>query len=189
VTRLGIKRDSSRGNRARRRAFRAKLIRPSKGASYVKEVISRAYRFRRWLAIPKRVREGRRGEKSDGERRRRKGRAKGAREERGTEGTSNIRKMLVCGHVRRERDKGCWVIHMERVASVCVRARARARVHWRWSGSTAGKHKTDAGNNTHPAVAPPRSAPRARKNRNMAVASHALFALLFCTPAIPRTID
>lgn len=38
--------------------------------------------------------------------------------------------------------------------------------------------------------APRRAAPRrARKNRNMAVASHALFALLFCTPTIPRTID
>lgn len=39
-------------------------------------------------------------------------------------------------------------------------------VGWRWSGSTAGKHKTDAGNNAHPVVAPRRAEPRAEKSQH-----------------------
>jgi len=107
------------------------------------------------------------------ERRRMKKGARVRKREKETE-ASNIRKMLVCGYVRREREKGCWTIYwVKRSTRVDVYAYVCGLT--RWSGSTTGKHKTDAGNNAHPVVAPR----RARKNRNMAVASHALFALLF----------
>lgn len=96
--------------------------------------------------------------------------------------------MFVCGHVRREREGLLGDLQGEGKYAY-VNVYTCIRVCRQWSGSTAGKHKTDAGNNAHPVVAPLRTPHRARKNRNMAVASHALFALLFCTPTIPRTID
>lgn len=100
---------------------------------------------------------------------------------------ANIRKMLVCGYVRWEREGLLGNLQgEEEYAPGCVRC---VRV---WIGGGVGQRPES----TKPMLeimhtpSSRRAVPhRARKNRNMAVASHALFALLFCTPTIPRTID
>jgi len=159
------------------------LIRSSKEASYVEEVISKAYRFRHGET---REKENEKGRKQRRERER----------ERGGGEASNIRKMLVCGYVRREREGLLDDLQgEEEYAFGCVRVRV-------WIDGGVGQRPestkpmleimhTPSSRRTAPhRTAPHRTAPRrARKNRNMAVASHALFALLFCTPTIPRTID
>jgi len=71
----------------------------------------------------------------------------------------NIRKMLVCGHVRRERDKGRRMIHMQkRAVPVCARARA-------WIGGGVGRRPES----TKPMleiIHTPAVAPRARAEKS-----------------------
>lgn len=97
--------------------------------------------------------------------------------------TSNIRKMLVCGHVRRKREGLLGDLQDE---EVCVYVYVCVCLHtYVWIDSGVGQRPESTKPMLEIMHTPSSRRVRARKNRNMAVASHALFALLFCTTIPP----